>query len=44
MTEGFLPYFAQNKPEMLLTELEIRQFINHYKAQGSGTCAVMQKL
>ncbi|CAM3016880.1 hypothetical protein LEWO105114_12235 [Legionella worsleiensis] len=35
LTEGFLPYFAQNKPEMLLTELEIRQFINHYK-QNKG--------
>lgn len=35
LTEGFLPYFAQHKPEMLLTELEIRQFINHYQ-QNKG--------
>ena len=31
LTEGFLTYFTQNKPEMLLTEIEIRQFINHFK-------------
>jgi hypothetical protein len=31
LTEGFLSYFAKNKPEMILTELEIRHFINHYK-------------
>ncbi len=35
LTEGFLPYFTQNKPEMLVTELEIGQFINHYK-QNKG--------
>ena len=30
LTEGFLPYFTKKIPELLVTELEIRQFIDHY--------------
>jgi len=37
LTEEFLCYFAQNKPEILITEFEICQFITHYKLHNDIT-------